>query len=105
MTIFCTIVRDEQKIREAENYKQFQEKVICTAKLFKNSNDKVGQQIYSFKGKEKKKKEREKSVNKRRKHRLDITESASAQFPTLIFNFGSYGQPRAVRENLYYDEL
>ena len=53
----------------------------------------------------KEKKEREKSVNKRRKHRLDITESASAQFPTWIFNFGSYGQPRAVRENLYYDEL
>ena len=55
MTVFCTIVRDEQKIREAENYKQFKEKVICTAKLFKNSNDKVGQQIRSFKGKEKKK--------------------------------------------------
>ena len=68
MTVFCTIVRDEQKIREAENYKQFKEKVICTAKLFKNSNDKVGQQIYSFKGKEKKKKGKGKiSVNKRRK--------------------------------------
>ena len=40
---------------------------------------------------QRKKKEREKSVNKRRKHRLDITESPSAQFPTCIFNFGSYG--------------
>ena len=34
-----------------------------TAKLFKNSNDKVGQQIHSFKGIEKKKKEREKFLS------------------------------------------
>ena len=39
-----------------------------TAKLFKNSNDKVGQQIYSFKGIEKQKKGKGKiSVNKRGK--------------------------------------
>ena len=39
-----------------------------TAKLFKNSNDKVGQQIHSFKGIEKKEKKGGKiSVNKRRK--------------------------------------
>ena len=31
-------------------------------------------------------------------HRIDITESASAQFPTWIFNFGPYGHLRAVRE-------
>ena len=30
-------------------------------------------------------------------HRVDITEGASAQFLTWIFNFGSYGQLRAVR--------
>ena len=41
---------------------------LCMAKLFKNSNDKVGQQIHSFKGIEKKKKGKGKiSVNKRRK--------------------------------------
>ena len=31
---------------------------VRTAKLFKNSNDKVGQQIHSFKGIEKKKREK-----------------------------------------------
>ena len=31
-------------------------------------------------------------------HRVDITESASAQFPTWIINFGPYGQLRPVRE-------
>ena len=30
-------------------------------------------------------------------HRVDITEGASSQFLTWIFNFGSYGQLRAVR--------
>ena len=32
-------------------------------------------------------------------HRVDITECSSAQFPTWIFNFWSYGQLRAVQEN------
>ena len=32
-------------------------------------------------------------------HRVDITESFSAQYPTWIFNFGPYGQLRAVKEN------
>ena len=32
-------------------------------------------------------------------HRVDITESSSAQFPTWIFNFGPYGQVKALREN------
>ena len=30
---------------------------------------------------------------------IDITESSSAQFPPWIFNFGPYGQLRAVRKN------
>jgi len=31
-------------------------------------------------------------------HKVDITEGASAQFPTWIFNFRPYGQLRAVRK-------
>ena len=34
-----------------------------------------------------------------RHHRVDITESSSAQFPTWIFNFGPYGRLRPVSEN------
>ena len=32
------------------------------------------------------------------KHKVDITECASAQLQKLIFNFRPYGQLRAVRE-------
>ena len=32
-------------------------------------------------------------------HSVDITESFSAQYPTWIFNFGPFGQLRAVKEN------
>ena len=34
-------------------------------------------------------------------HRLDITESASAQFPIWISNFGPYWQLRAVKEKIF----
>ena len=33
-------------------------------------------------------------------HKVDITEGASAQFPTSIFNFRSYGQLKAVRKKI-----
>ena len=38
-------------------------------------------------------------------YKVDITEGASAQFPTWIFNFGPYGQLRAVRGNIFNLEL
>ena len=38
-------------------------------------------------------------------HRVDITEGASAQFPTWIFNFRPYGQLRAVRKIVNYYQL
>ena len=34
-------------------------------------------------------------------HKVNITEGASAQFPTCIFNFGPYGQLKAVREKWF----
>ena len=35
--------------------------------------------------------------------KVDITEGASAQFPTWIFNFWPYGQLRAVRGKINYE--
>ena len=34
-------------------------------------------------------------------HKVDITEGASAQFPTWIFHFGPHGQLRAVRKSTF----
>ena len=42
---------------------------------------------------------RKKVSIEKRVHRVNITESSSDQFPTWVFNFGPYGQLRAVREN------
>ena len=42
---------------------------------------------------------RKKVSIEKRPHRVNITESSSDQFPTWVFNFGLYGQLRAVREN------
>ena len=36
-------------------------------------------------------------------HRVDITESSSAQFPTRILNFGPYGQLRAKGKILQFN--
>ena len=38
-------------------------------------------------------------------HKVDITEGASARFPTWIFNFRPYGQLRAEREKIHYELL
>ena len=38
-------------------------------------------------------------------HRVDITEGASSQFLTWIFNFGPYEQLREVRGKIFSYEL
>ena len=38
-------------------------------------------------------------------HKVDITEGASAQFPTWIFNFRPHGQLRTEKENIHCESL